>query len=770
MTNIYDMTDTWNDAATTYTSVKMNVTNSASAAGSNLLDLQVGGSSKAVIDKDGNMDLSGELRVSQIDPNPDGTGGTLIINGDLQVDGTTTTINSNNLTVDDLNITVASGAGSATAANGAGLTVDGANATWNYASTGDKWVSNKDIDVGTNQIFYSNVFANLVDLPAASSYHGMFAHVHSEQAAYYAHAGSWVKLADHTATPSYESVGVDNLNIDGNTISSTTGNLILDPVVGANIQLDGLTWPAADGTSGQVLSTNGSGSLSWAPNYSDTDVNTHLNTSSAQTNEVLSWNGSDYVWVANSGGGGLADVVDDTTPQLGGSLDVNGNSIVSTTNGNITITPDGTGSIVLDGLNWPQADGGTNQFLKTNGSGQLSWGTASGGSGITAVADDAAPALGGNLNVAGYTITSASGGNIAITPDTTGNLVLDGLNWPQADGTTDYVLKTNGSGQLSWVAQTTAAALGYTQAASQGTVTNTAGSDATIPAASTSYAGLMTAQDKTDLGSKISAANLGYTQAAAQGTVTNSAGTDVVLPAANTTYAGLMTAQDKTDLGNAPNIANATNRGHVEAINQGLATTDNVRFNNLDVDGILHLNHATPASGTSTITGPATMVLDPAAVGDDTGLVRIAGSLQVDGTTTTINSTTMTVDDLNIVVASGAANAGAADGAGITVDGASATLQYASTPDEWQFNKQLGIKGDGATVNGELGLQSSSGTYTVTIEGPDETGGSSYTLHLPQTGPTAGQFLAQNSGNTQLEFVDPPSSAGIAAAMALVLG
>ena len=758
MTNIYDMTDTWNDAATTYTSVKMNVTNSASAAGSNLLDLQVGGSSKAVIDKDGNMDLSGELRVSQIDPDPDGTGGTLIINGDLQVDGTTTTINSNNLTVDDLNITVASGAGSATAANGAGLTVDGANATWNYASTGDKWVSNKDIDVGTNQIFYSNVFSTLGDLPAASSYHGMFAHVHSEQAAYYAHGGSWIKLADHTATPTYDSVGVDNLNIDGNTISSSTGNLILDPVVGANIQLDGLTWPAADGTTGQVLSTNGSGSLSWAPNYSDADVNTHLNTGSAQTNEVLSWNGSDYVWVANSGGGGLADVVDDTTPQLGGSLDVNGNSIVSATNGNIAITPDGTGSIVLDGLNWPQADGGTNQFLKTNGSGQLSWGTASGGSGITAVSDDAAPALGGNLNVAGYTITSASGGNIAITPDTTGNLVLDGLNWPQADGTQDYVLKTNGTGQLSWTAQTTAAALGYTQTTTTGTVTNTAGSNATIPAASTSYAGLMTAQDKTDLGNKISAANLAYTQAATQGTVTNSGGTDVVLPAANTTNAGLMAAADKTALGNAPNISDATNRGHVESINQGLATTDNVDFNNVTLTGYL--------------AGPATLVIDPTQVGDNTGLVRIAGSLQVDGTTTTINSTTMTVDDLNIVVASGAANAGAADGAGITVDGASATLQYASTPDEWQFNKPLGIKGDGASVNGELGLQSSAGTYTVTIEGPDETGGSSYTLHLPQTGPTAGQYLAQNSAGTQLEFVNPPASggAGIAAAMALVLG
>jgi len=53
--------------------------------------------------------------------------------------------------------------------------------------------------------------------------------------------------------------------------------------------------------------------------------------------------------VTGSSGGGLNNVVEDTTPQLGGNLDVNGNSIVSTSNGNINIDPDGTGNIVLHG-------------------------------------------------------------------------------------------------------------------------------------------------------------------------------------------------------------------------------------------------------------------------------------------------------------------------------------------------------------------------------------------------------------------------------------
>jgi len=43
----------------------------------------------------------------------------------------------------------------------------------------------------------------------------------------------------------------------------------------------------------------------------------------------------------------LQDVADDTTPQLGGNLDVNGNSIVSASNGNIAITPNGTGNVSL---------------------------------------------------------------------------------------------------------------------------------------------------------------------------------------------------------------------------------------------------------------------------------------------------------------------------------------------------------------------------------------------------------------------------------------
>lgn len=90
----------------------------------------------------------------------------------------------------------------------------------------------------------------------------------------------------------------------------------------------------------------------------------------------------------------LRNTVEDTTPQLGGNLDVNGNSIVSASNGNISITPNGTGKVILDGLSHPTADGSANQFLKTDGSGTLSFATVN-----TDLSNDSSPQLGGDLDV-----------------------------------------------------------------------------------------------------------------------------------------------------------------------------------------------------------------------------------------------------------------------------------------------------------------------------------------------------------------------------------
>jgi hypothetical protein len=71
------------------------------------------------------------------------------------------------------------------------------------------------------------------------------------------------------------------------------------------------------------------------------------------------------------------------------------------------------------------------------------------------------------------------------------------------------------------------------------------------------------------------------------------------------------------------------------------------------------------------------------------GDATIGGNLTVNGTTTTINATTLNVADLNITLANGATTAAAANGAGLTVNGASATMLYISGTDTWDFNKTI---------------------------------------------------------------------------------
>ena len=145
---------------------------------------------------------------------------------------------------------------------------------------------------------------------------------------------------------------------------------------------------------------------------------------------------------------GLTDIVGDTTPQLGGSLDVNSKSIVSTSNGNILISPDGSGHVLLDtiklidssitsntantdlvltgngtgkvsisGLKYPSTDGASGQVLQTNGSGVLSWvNNAGGGGGST-----------GDLSIIGSTISGPSNADVNIFQGGTGHIVLDGV-------------------------------------------------------------------------------------------------------------------------------------------------------------------------------------------------------------------------------------------------------------------------------------------------------------------------------------------------------
>jgi len=397
------------------------------------------------------------------------------------------------------------------------------------------------------------------------------------------------------------SLDVDNITIDGNSITSTdtNGNISITPNGTGKVILDGLSFPTSDGTTGQVLRTDGSGNITFATvsggsgeanqnafstisvsGQSDiaADSTTDTLTFAAGSNITLTTNASnDTVTITSTASGSVSEafktisvsgqdnvvadgatdtltiaagtgmtvtttagtdtltfattaitsVAGDTSPQLGGDLDVNGNSIVSTSNANIQITPNGTGKVRLDGnvdiqsgeiilknsgsvsniklycessnahytqlqsaahsaysgnitLTLPTSTGNligtgdsgtvTNTMLAgsiaasklagsignsklsnssiTIGSDSISLGgTQTDLNGITSLDVD-------NITIDGNVISSTNtNGDISITPNGSGKIILDGLSFPTSDGSADQVLKTDGSGNLSFVNQ-----------------------------------------------------------------------------------------------------------------------------------------------------------------------------------------------------------------------------------------------------------------------------------------------------------------------------
>ena len=76
--------------------------------------------------------------------------------------------------------------------------------------------------------------------------------------------------------------------------------------------------------------------------------NFKINGGQGSDGQVLTSTGSGVAWEDVSGGGsGISNISEDTTPQLGGDLDVNGNKITSASNADVTIEPNGTGDVNL---------------------------------------------------------------------------------------------------------------------------------------------------------------------------------------------------------------------------------------------------------------------------------------------------------------------------------------------------------------------------------------------------------------------------------------
>jgi len=153
----------------------------------------------------------------------------------------------------DVNTTMSPANGQALVWNGSAWTADSVTALVSNGTT---------LDLGTGKILYSNIYNTLTDLPDAASYHGMFAHVHNYDglgtgAAYYAHAGQWVRLADSDSIPT--SI-VNSVNGLSGLVTLAGGNNVQITQVGSALTISSTqTFSTLNGESGSLSLVGGQG-------------------------------------------------------------------------------------------------------------------------------------------------------------------------------------------------------------------------------------------------------------------------------------------------------------------------------------------------------------------------------------------------------------------------------------------------------------------------------------------------------------------------------
>lgn len=264
--------------------------------------------------------------------------------------------------------------------------------------------------------------------------------------------GSYITAVSEDTSPALGG----NLNVGANSIiSSSNGNITLAPNGTGNIVLGTVT---IDGDQ-----TVGVGQDNYVLTYDHASGTVRLEAAQDLSTDVTLAGSGTYLSLSGQQitvdpitesdiadlGSYIENVVEDTTPQLGGNLDVNTNSIVSTANGDITIAPNGTGNVIL-GNYTIDADAtigaGQDNYVLTYDNASGTWrpeAAPGAGGGISNVVEDTTPQLGGSLDVNGQKIVSVSNGNIDIEPNGTGNVLLGNFTF-DAD-------QTVGAGQDNYV-------------------------------------------------------------------------------------------------------------------------------------------------------------------------------------------------------------------------------------------------------------------------------------------------------------------------------
>jgi hypothetical protein len=255
--------------------------------------------------------------------------------------------------------------------------------------------------------------------------------------------GSFVGYMQVTANTGAGTSGY--LELQSADAGSGTKTLRLQPSSSASTSTQTYTFPTSYGTNGNVLTSDGSGGLSWGAaggNPAGSNTQIQFNSSGAfGASANLTWDGSN-VQLGATGALRLADL--DSSNYIGIKAP---NTVAS----NVTYT-------------LPSADGSNGQALTTNGSGTLAWTSLSAtpGGSSTQIQFNSSGSFGGSSNLTwdGVNVQlGATGAMRFADTDSSNYIALKApgtvaanvtFTLPNADGTSGQFLKTDGSGALSW--------------------------------------------------------------------------------------------------------------------------------------------------------------------------------------------------------------------------------------------------------------------------------------------------------------------------------
>ena len=262
-------------------------------------------------------------------------------------------------------------------------------------------VTGSDLDMGGRKVLFANMYSAEANLPSASTYHGMFAHVHGTGKGYFAHAGNWIKLLDES--------------------SSTTANL----TEGSNLYYTNTRARAAI----SVTDSGGDGSLTY---NNSTGVITYTGPSASEVRAHLSAG----TGVTYSGGAiSIGQAVATTSNVQFNDLQVDGNTIIT---GNLTVngtqTTLNTATLDVEDLNITVGKLATTSSA-TNGAG-LTFGAWSSGTIPTFVWDHANSRFAANYSIAANIVGTATAASTLVNARNISGVAFN--------GSVDITLNTSG--------------------------------------------------------------------------------------------------------------------------------------------------------------------------------------------------------------------------------------------------------------------------------------------------------------------------------------